>query len=129
MGPPEAPAEVKEAARRNNLYQEALVAIREKDLPTAKSKAAEYKKQVDVQRVPFEIQQTHELAGRIALAEGKADAAVSELDQASHQDPRILWTLSRAYDAKGDAAQARSMAQKTADFNQLNFALAYVRDE
>jgi tetratricopeptide (TPR) repeat protein len=123
------PEEVKEAARRNDLYQEALVAIREKDLATARSKAAEYKKQVDVQRVPFEIQQTHELAGRIALAEGKADVAVSELDQASHQDPRILWALSRAYDAKGDATQARSLAEQTANFNQLAFALGYVRDE
>jgi hypothetical protein len=120
---------VKEAARRNNLYQEALVAIREGDLATAKSKADEYKKQVDVQKVPFEIQQTHELAGRIALAENQPAVAVSELQQASQQDPRILWALSRGYEAKGDAAQAKALAEKTANFNQLNFGLGYVRGE
>ncbi len=124
-----APEEVKEAARRNNLYTEALVALREGDVGAAKSKTDQYRKQVEAQRVPFEIQQVHELAGRIALAEGDGNRAVAELEQASQQDPRILWALSRAYEAKGDAKEARSMAEKTADFNQLSFALAYVRDE
>jgi lipopolysaccharide biosynthesis regulator YciM len=71
----------------------------------------------------------HELAGRIALLEGNTDAAVAELKQASWQDPRILWQLYRAYRAKGDDKEARNLAQRAADFNQLNFAHAYVRNE
>ena len=63
------PDEVKEATRRNHLFEQARVAVAKKDLATAKAKAAEYATQVAVKKVPFEVRQQHELAGMIALGE------------------------------------------------------------
>ena len=123
------PEEVKEAARRNHLYQEALVALAKKDLATAKAKAEAYWKAVDVEKVTFEVQQTHELAGRIALAEGDVAKGIAELEKANQLDPRILWKLSRAHAKAGHADEARAWAEKAAGFNQLNFALSYVRKD
>jgi hypothetical protein len=74
-----APDEIKEAARRNLVYDEALVAIRDGDLRTAKEKAEAYRRAVDAHDVPVEVQQVHELAGRIALEEGRLGEALAEL--------------------------------------------------
>jgi tetratricopeptide (TPR) repeat protein len=123
------PEEVKEAARRNHLYQEALVALAKDDLATAKAKADAYREAVDVEKVRFEVQQTHELAGRIALAEGDVAGGIAELEKANQLDPRVLWALSRAHERAGHADEARAWAKRAADFNQLNFALGYVRND
>ena len=58
------PAEVKEATRRQHLFDEARVALARKDLGTAKQKAAAYATQVAAKKVAFEMRQQHELAGR-----------------------------------------------------------------
>jgi tetratricopeptide (TPR) repeat protein len=121
--------DVKEATRRNNLYGEALVTIRKGDVAAAKSLAEAYRAKVEPLGVAFEVQQVHELNGRIALLESKPDLAVTELEQSNQQDPRNLWALSKAYEAKGDAGRARELAKDTADFNQLSFPYAYVRGE
>src|SRR5262245_10501418 len=51
------PAEVKNATRRNSLYNEARVALAKKDLATAKARAEDYRKEVEEKRVPFELRQ------------------------------------------------------------------------
>ena len=54
----------------------------------------------------------------IALAEKDYDKAISELGQASQQNPQNLFRLAQAYEGKGDAAKA-------AAFNslpQMNYA-------
>ncbi len=121
--------EVKEATRRNNLYAEALVAIRKGDVAEAKSLTEAYRAKVEPLGVAFEVQQVHELNGRIALLESKPDLALTELEQSNQQDPRNLWALSKAYEAKGDSVRARELVKDTADFNQLSFPYAYVRGE
>ncbi len=71
------------------------------------------------------MQQAHELDGRIALAEKDNDKAIAELEQANLQDPRNLYRLSLAYEAKGDTAKAQEFLTKAAAFNslpQLNYA-------
>ena len=71
------------------------------------------------------MRHVHELAGRVTLAEKHYDKAIAELEQANQLDPRNLYRLSQAYQAKGDSAKAQEYAKKTADFNpllQLNYA-------
>jgi tetratricopeptide (TPR) repeat protein len=123
------PAEVKQAARRNLLFDEARVALARKDVATAQAKLEAYGQAVAEHNVPFELRQQHELAGLVALQQGDAKAAVSELSQANQQDPRVLYELGLAYRAAGDKARAEQSFRSAADFNGLSFNYGYVRNK
>ena len=57
--------------------------------------------------LPFEpVLRFLEIAGRLALAEKRWDAAIAELDQANLLNPYNRYRLSQAYAGKGDAAKA-----------------------
>jgi tetratricopeptide (TPR) repeat protein len=123
------PNEVKEATRRNHVFEEGRVAIARNDVATAKTKAAEYERQVAMKKVPFELRQQHELAGLIALAEKRGADAVAAFTRANQQDPRILYLTALAWRQSGDAAKAATFAVKAAKFNGLSFNYAYVRSK
>jgi tetratricopeptide (TPR) repeat protein len=123
------PEPVKAAARRNQLFEETRVAVAKNDLTTAKSKAAEYERQTQVRRVPFEVRQQHELTGLIALAEKRYGAAMEELGQANQRDPRVLLLMARAAQGAGNTERAAALANKAAHFNELSFNFAYVKSK
>ena len=123
------PDEVKEAARRGMLFNEARVGLGRGDVATAKARAREYADAVAARKVPFEVRQTHEIAGLIALHEKDHAAAVAELEQANQQDPRVLYHLARAHRGLGDARAAREACRQAAEHNGLNFNYAYVREK
>ena len=106
--------EVKANAQRNHHFQLAEVALAKKDLRSAKAEAAEFQKAAEANNNPGPTRQTHELAGRIALAERHFDDAISELQQANQQDPQNLFRLAQAYRAKGDTAKAQEYCTKAA---------------
>ena len=83
--------------------------------------------ETDVCANPFEQFQVHQLAGLLALAENNGTAAVAELQKANPLDPQVLYQLALATKAAGDAAAAKTIAVKAADFNALNFNYGYVR--
>lgn len=121
------PEEVKDATRRNILYNEGLVALAEGDIETARAKSAAYDEAVAVTNVAFEVRQNHELMGRIALAEGNGEGALTHLAHANHQDPRVLLLMAEAEAAAGNTEAAAEMVRQAAQFNQLSFPLSYVR--
>jgi tetratricopeptide (TPR) repeat protein len=121
------PDEVKEATRRNHIFEQARVAAVRGDLATARTKTAAYVKATEAQKRPFEIRQQHELAGLIALAEKKYAAAAAEFAQANQQDPRVLYLTAVALNGAGDGPRAAAMASRAAKFNGLAFNYAYVR--
>jgi tetratricopeptide (TPR) repeat protein len=123
------PAEVKEATRRNALYDDARVALARGNVAAAKEKAAAYRSAAEAKGVPFEVRQAHEIAARIALHEGDAAGALRELGEASQQDPRVLYLTALASKKSGDAPKARDMAGKTASFNAENINYAFVRSK
>jgi tetratricopeptide (TPR) repeat protein len=123
------PEGVKEATRRNHIYNEALVALAEGDIAQAKEKTAAYHTAIQGPAVPFELRQDHELMGRIALAEGNGAESVAHLEQANQQDPRVLLLTARAHDAAGNQQAAAELIRQVAEFNQLGFPLSYVRSE
>lgn len=123
----EVPAQVKDATHRQVLFEEARVALARKDGAAAKAKAAAYAAAVAVKKIPFEVRQSHELAGQIALEEKSYPAAVAELQQANDQDPRVLYLLARALQGAGDAQKAKEVGAKAADFNALSPNYGYVR--
>jgi len=123
----EVPAEAKEAARRNALWDDARVLIARGDLAGATAKAEEYSRQVAVKKNPFEMRQDHELKGRLALARKDHKTAAAELKQANQQDPRVLYLLAVAQGGSGDKAGARESAARAADFNGLSANYGFVR--
>ncbi|HWY71414.1 MAG TPA: tetratricopeptide repeat protein [Terriglobales bacterium] len=111
--------QIKENAKLLHRFNTTTLAIARKDLVSAKKNADEFRQGAEAQQNPAQLRQAHELTGRIALAEKDYDKAIAELEQANLQDPRNLYRLSEAYQAKGDAAKAQQYAKKTADFNSL----------
>jgi hypothetical protein len=123
----EVAAQVKDATRRQHLFDEARVALARKDLATARAKAAAYGAAVAAKKIPFEVRQNHELAGRIALADSNYPVAVAELRQANQQDPRVVYLLATALDGKGQSREARAVAIQAANWNALSNTYGYVR--
>ncbi|MEO8075785.1 MAG: tetratricopeptide repeat protein [Acidobacteriota bacterium] len=123
----QAPAAVQDVTRRNHVFEQGRVAVAAGDLADAKAKAAQYVREGEAKKVPFEIRQQHELAGLIALAEKRYPAAADELRQANQQDPRILYLTAIALKHSGDSAGAARLATKAAAFNGLSFNYGYVR--
>ena len=123
----EVAAQVKEATHRQQIFDEARVALARNDLPAAKAKASAYATAVNARKIPFEVRQSHELAGRIGLAEKNYTAAAAELRQANQQDPRVLYLVAVALQGKGDARAAKDAAVQAADWNALSNTYGYVR--
>ena len=122
------PAQVKEATHRQALFDEARVALARHDVAGAKAKAAAYATAVAANKVPFEMRQTHELAGRIALEEKKLRASRSRSWPGQPAGP------ARPLSAGGGARRPRAIAVKAkqagvlaADFNGLSPTYGYVR--
>lgn len=110
---------IKDNATLLHHYNLAGIAIAKKDYAAAKAHAAEFQRGAEASKNTAQLQQAHELAGRIALAEKDNGKAIAELEQANMQNPRNLYRLSLAYEAKGDTAKAREFVAKAAGFNPL----------
>jgi tetratricopeptide (TPR) repeat protein len=117
--------EIKDNATLLHHFNLAGLAIGKKDYTAAKTHAEEFRKGAEATRNELQLKQTHELAGRIALAEKNYAIAIAELQQANQQNPRNLYRLAQAYQAKGDSTKAREYYAQAAGFNslpQLNYA-------
>jgi tetratricopeptide (TPR) repeat protein len=124
--------EVKEQVRRNHIADLVRVALADGDIDAAAEKAAEYHQQAEQHRVPFEVWQSHELFGLIALARGDSQVAVEELRQANRQDARVLLAEAKALWGAADDASAREVCSRAANLNALNQApqnYAFARTE
>ncbi|MFH1177591.1 MAG: tetratricopeptide repeat protein [Acidobacteriota bacterium] len=123
----DATPEVKETARRNHLFDRARVELLRNDVAPAEATAMEYRQQVEAKKLPFELRQSAELLGLVALSKGDHKAAARELERANQQNPRVLFELGLAYAAAGRAEPARRAFERAATFNGLNVNYAYVR--
>jgi tetratricopeptide (TPR) repeat protein len=118
--------EIKNNNRRVMHFNLARVAVAKKDFAAAKMEAGEFRKGAEASKNPAQVRQAHELTGTIALAEKNWDQALAELAQANQQNPQNLYRMCEAYRGKGDAAKAKEMCAKAADFNslpQINYAI------
>jgi tetratricopeptide (TPR) repeat protein len=123
----QATADVKEAARRNYVSNTARAALVRGDVAAAAAAAQRYREQVEAKKIPFEVWQSHEIAGLVAAAKADHATAVRELEQANQQDPRVLYALGEAYAAAGNADSASKTFERAANFNGLGFTYAFVR--
>jgi tetratricopeptide (TPR) repeat protein len=122
-------ADVKEAARRNYLFNVARVELQRNDVAAAAATADGFRQQVETRKIPFEVRRTHELQGLIALAKDDFPTAVRELEQAGRQDPRVLFNLSKAYAGAGDTSSAKTTLERAANFNGFSGTYAFVRNK
>jgi tetratricopeptide (TPR) repeat protein len=120
---------VKDAARRNHLFDMARVALLKGDLADARGTAAKYSAAVEAKKVPFEVRQSHELAGMIAVQGKDWGTALAELGKAGGQNPRVSYLTGLAWQGKGDAAKAAEAFRAAADYNQLNGVYGFVRPQ
>jgi tetratricopeptide (TPR) repeat protein len=111
--------EIKDNAKLLHHYNLCALAIGKKDYAAAKTHAEEYSQGAEASKNPAQLKLAHELAGRIALAQKNYDDAIKELEQANQQDPRNLYRLGQAYQAKGDKDQAQKFFAEAAGFNSL----------
>jgi tetratricopeptide (TPR) repeat protein len=121
--------QVKDGAKRQALFDEARVALARNDLASANAKAAAYDTAVAAKKIPFEVRQSAELKGRMALAQKDYAAATEALRQANQQDPRVLYLTAVAYKGKGDLQAAKQAGALAADFNGLSPTYGYVREK
>ena len=122
--------EIKDNANLQHHFNDAGLAIARKDYSAAKAHAEEFRKGAEATRNDLQLKQAHELAGRIAFAEKNYDLAIAELQQANEQNPRNLYRLGQAYEAKGDSAKAREYYVQAAGFNslpQLNYSFVRMK--
>ncbi|HUK23084.1 MAG TPA: tetratricopeptide repeat protein [Terriglobales bacterium] len=114
--------EIKDNTKLQYEFNLAEIAIGKKDYAAAKQHIAAFQAGA---KNTAQMRQSHELAGRLALAQKDYDTALAELQQANLQDPRNLYRLGDVYRAKGDSAKAHDYYSKAATFNslpQLNYA-------
>ena len=122
-------AEVKDGAHRQAVFDEARVALARNDPASAGAKAAAYSEAVAAKSIPFEVRQSHELRGRIALASKDYATAAAELRQANQQDPRVLYLTAVALSGKGDSRDAKELAAQASEWNGLSNTYAFVRSQ
>ena len=111
--------EIKDNAQLLLDFNLAAIAIGKKVLTAAREHAGKFRRGAEATKNSVQIRQSHELAGRIALADKDYATAITEMQQANLQDPRNLYRLSQAYQAKGDRESARRYLAQSAGFNSL----------
>jgi len=122
--------EVKETSTRDYLYNAGLVALSKEDFPTAKAKYEEYRKQVELTKDIIRIRRSHELAGRIALAEKDYNKSLPELQQADQESPSNLYLMALAYKGNGDTESFNEFYRKAVNCNAINsLDYAFVRNK
>jgi len=113
------PQQLKDNVKLGLLYNEARVALQNKDFKTATAKADEFMNGVKAINNANQIKLAHQLNGMIALAQKKADDCLSELRQANQQNTYNLYRMALAYQIKGDKEKAKEYCEKVINFNPL----------
>jgi len=122
------PDEVKEATRRTHLYQLARVALAAGDLEEAATRIETYRTAAAAAGIPFELRRGHELTGRLALAREDYSEALTQLEKANQQDPRVLYWTALACRGVGDRKRAVDLSYRAATWNSLGLNYAFVHN-
>jgi tetratricopeptide (TPR) repeat protein len=121
---------VKDNARRFFMFNHARVALRKKDLKTARDNAAEFMKQAQSVNNTFQVWLAHQIAGMIAMQEKEYEMAIKSLKQSNLQNPYNLYRLSIAYQKLAKKELAKDYCEQAAHHNTLNsMQYAFVRHQ
>ncbi len=112
--------EVIENARIGYLNYEALIALKQGDFKSAKSKAKEYWAAAEEKKNPTQIRSCYGTMGRIAMEEKDYVKALEYFQKANLQNPYHLYRTAVCYQALGDTENAIAYCEKVVNFNALN---------
>ena len=118
---------IKENFAKGALFDEALIAAKKKKFAKAMGKADEYKAKIEAGKDPKEMENHHELVGRIAFEKGDYAKAIAHLKQADQQNPYTLYLLAVAESKAGDKARAAELFKTVAHWNENSLSYAFVR--
>ena len=119
---------VKNNARRFFMYNQARVALRKKDLKTARDMAAEFMKQAQSVNNTFQVWLAHQMAGLIAMQEKDYETAIKFLEQSNLQNPYNLYRLALAYNKLEKKELAKDYCDQAVHHNTLNsMQYAFIR--
>src|SRR6266513_707881 len=106
-------------------YFEGWTAARRGDYAAAQKQADRITQLLAPDANPRKLEPMHQLAGFIALYQGKYNQAPALLRQGNLLDPYIKYQLAVATEGAGDSARAKKLFREIADynFNALGFAL------
>jgi tetratricopeptide (TPR) repeat protein len=111
--------ELKDNVKLGLLYNEATVAVAQKDFKTASSKAEQFMSGVKAINNTNQIKLAHQLKGMIALAQKKADDCLAELAQSNLLNTYNFYRMALAYQMKGDKNKAKEYCEKVINSNPL----------
>ncbi|WP_461488301.1 tetratricopeptide repeat protein [Pontibacter sp. HJ8] len=109
------------------LFDEAVLAAKAKDFSQANSKAEAYKKMVNGSENPDVVNSYHALMGMIHYEAGDYQKAITALEQADQQHPRVLYAQALAHAKAGNSTKASEMKKKLAALNEPDFEYALVK--
>jgi tetratricopeptide (TPR) repeat protein len=112
--------DTKAVNRRGHFYNLARAYLAMGELQQAKVNAVEFRTRAEMAKNTNLIKAAYQLEGLIALKEGSFDRAIEELLQSNLLNPYNLYFIGKAYDGKGDRANAREYYSRAAHFNGLN---------
>jgi tetratricopeptide (TPR) repeat protein len=123
-------AEVKNATKRLDIYNQARVALMKGDLAASKEKSKQFMEETAAANNTFQIWLSHELEGMIALKEKDFKKAEDEFKKGSQQNPYTFYRLALALEGQKDKESARNYYKMAANFNALNnMNQAFIRNK
>ena len=126
---PKVAASDKAAMAPNLPLFEALIAVRKGDIPGAKPKLEEFRAASAKINDPLLAKYGEWTEGHIALAQGDAAGADARFTKAAIDDPYFIYYGAVAKEKAGDAAGAKKLYAKVADWNQYTINHALVRSK
>lgn len=122
--------DVKKQNKLGYLYNAGRVLAAKGEIAAAKENAAKFAKAAQAANNQFQMYQSHELYGLIAMAEKNYDRAIENFAAGNPLDPYITYQLAKAYEASGDRKMAAKFYDTAADFNPLiNMRYAFIRSK
>jgi hypothetical protein len=120
-------AQVKDAAKRQALFDEARTGARQERPGDGEDEGRRLRTAVATPKIPFELRQSRELAGtHRARREGLQDGG-RRLPRANQQDPRVLYLQRSPTRARATCSRAKQASGQAADWNALSPTYGYVR--
>jgi Flp pilus assembly protein TadD len=120
---------VKRISEGRIAYLDGLLAARQGDSVTAKSKADELSSALEATNDPQKDQGVHAILGVLALEQKDFKAAASHLAQANPNDVYLLYERAVALDGAGQSAEAKALFRKVSQYNFNSPDVAFVRRE
>jgi len=117
----------KAQAGRTHLFKTAIASMIGDDAEAGASRTAEYVAAAEANGTAFEKRRAHELSAYLAMFSEENEAAAAHFEQASQQQPIVLYWSAVVNRELGNMDKARDLAERAANRNTLSANLPFFR--